>query len=70
MGVEKSCHIPRDHGIDISIMAEIVDRHQLSTLFPRDVDSSEDSSDGSKSCSGLSQGSGSDSEDDKSLKDH
>ena len=62
MGVEKSCHIPRDHGIDISIMAEIVDRQQFSSLFPKDVESSDDTSD-SKSGSDLSQDSGSDSDD-------
>ena len=35
-GVEKSCHIPREHGEDISLMSEIVYKNvELSApLFP------------------------------------
>ena len=34
-GVEMSCHIPREHGPDVSLMTEIVYSQVTSSLFPK-----------------------------------
>ena len=38
VGIEKSCHIPRDLGHDLSIMLEIVqDSYESKSLFPEEA---------------------------------
>ena len=43
VGIEKSCYTPRDHGPDISLMTEIVDRCVFKeSLFPIPIEIDEE----------------------------